>query len=243
MGKTPKMIEFFNEKIGTAYAVSQVRPRSALPEFGGGMENISATTMTDSILRDPIASLERDSDSIVAHELAHQWFGDLLTCRDWSTSGSTRGSPATSTPSSTSSTRGEDAFRLTMAGEPASYLGSDRQYRRPIVEARYADPDEMFDGVTYAKGACVLHALRGLIGDDAWWRGIKLYVAANKDAGGRHRRLPQGDGDGLGQGPRLVLRPVGLPRRPPRADRPVAVRGRRQDRPPEGRAGPGRRRH
>ena len=76
---------------------------------------------------------------------------------------------------------GDDAFRIAMASDLANYLGSDRQYRRPIVESRYGDPWDMFDGVTYAKGACVLHALRGLVGDDAWWRGIGLYVARNKD--------------------------------------------------------------
>jgi aminopeptidase N len=68
-----------------------------------------------------------------------------------------------------------------MASDLSGYLNSDRQYRRPIVETRYGDPWQMFDGVTYSKGACVLHALRGLVGDDAWWRGIRLYVATNKD--------------------------------------------------------------
>ncbi len=145
------------------------------------MEHTSATTMTDSILLDPIEILERDSDSIVAHELAHQWFGDLLTCRDWSNLWLNEGFASYFDPLFTEHDKGDDAFRLAMASDLASYLGSDRQYRRPIVEARYGDPWQMFDGVTYAKGACVLHALRGLVGDDAWWRGIKLYVATNKD--------------------------------------------------------------
>ena len=61
-----------------------------------------------------------------------------------------------------------------------SYLGNDRGYRRPIVEPRYESSDDMFDGMTYAKGACVLHALRGLLGDDAWWKGIRAYVADHK---------------------------------------------------------------
>ena len=180
MGKTPRMIDFFNKKIGTSYPYAKYAT-TCLPEFGGGMEHTSATTMTDSILLDPIEYLERDSDSIVAHELAHQWFGDLLTCRDWSNLWLNEGFASYFDPLFTEHDRGEDAFRMAMAADLDSYLGTDRQYRRPIVEARYNDPWQMFDGVTYAKGACVLHALRGLVGDDAWWRGIKLYVATNKD--------------------------------------------------------------
>jgi len=180
MGKTPKMIEFFNRVIGTAYAYPKYAT-VCIPEFGGGMEHTSATTMTDSILFDPIEALERDSDSIVGHELAHQWFGDLLTCRDWSNLWLNEGFASYFDPLFTEFDKGEDAFRLAMANDLAVYLGSDRGYRRPIVETRYNDPWQMFDGVTYSKGACVLHALRGLVGDDAWWRGIQLYVATNKD--------------------------------------------------------------
>jgi aminopeptidase N len=180
MGKTPRMIEFFNQKIGTPYAYPKYAT-ACLPEFGGGMEHTSATTMTDSILVDPIEYLERDSDSIVAHELAHQWFGDLLTCRDWSNLWLNEGFASYFDPLFTEFEKGDDAFRLAMANDLGGYLASDRQYRRAIVESRYGDPWQMFDGVTYQKGACVLHALRGLVGDDAWWRGIQLYVASNKD--------------------------------------------------------------
>jgi aminopeptidase N len=180
LGKTPRMIEFFNKKIGTPYAYAKYA-QVCVPEFGGGMEHSSATTMTDAILVDAVSHLENDADSIVGHELAHQWFGDLLTCRDWSHIWLNEGFASYFDALFTEYDKGDDAFRIAMANDLAAYLGSDREYRRPIVEARYDDPWRMFDGVTYAKGACVLHALRGLIGDDAWWRGIRLYVAKHKD--------------------------------------------------------------
>jgi aminopeptidase N len=180
MGKTPRMIEFFNQRIGTPYAYLKYAT-VCVPEFGGGMEHTSATTMTDSILHDAISHLENDADGIVAHELAHQWFGDLLTCRDWSNLWLNEGFASYFDALFTEHDKGEVAFRLAMASDLSSYLGSDRQYRRPIVESRFDDPWQMFDGVTYAKGACILHALRGLVGDDAWWRGIRLYVADRKD--------------------------------------------------------------
>ena len=145
------------------------------------MEHTSATTLTDSILIDAVAALESSSDGLVAHELAHQWFGDLLTCRDWSNLWLNEGFASYFDSLYTEYEKGDDAFRLAMAAAMSSYRNSDSRYRRPIVEARFGDPWQMFDGVTYAKGACVLHALRGLVGDDAWWTGIRAYVATNKD--------------------------------------------------------------
>ncbi len=180
MGKTPRMIEFFNQKIGTPYGFAKYA-QVCLPEFGGGMEHTSATTLTDSILVDALAYAERPSDSLIAHELAHQWFGDLLTCRDWSNLWLNEGFASYFDPLYFEHAEGPDAFQMAMNSDKQGYLGSDRQYRRPIVEAKYNDPFQMFDGVTYSKGACVLHALRGTVGDDAWWKGIQLYVARNKD--------------------------------------------------------------
>ena len=180
LGHTPKMIEFFNKNIGTPYAFNKYA-QVCVPEFGGGMEHSSATTLLDGILVDPIASLESDADSLVAHELAHQWFGDLLTCRDWANLWLNEGFASYFDALFAEHDKGADAFAIAMASNLGQYLGQDRQYRRPIVEPKYNDPWQMFDGVTYAKGACVLHALRGVVGDDAWWQGIKLYVAQHKD--------------------------------------------------------------
>jgi aminopeptidase N len=179
MGKTPRMIAFFAEKTGRAYPYNKYA-QSVMPEFGGGMENISATTMTDGALKDEIEALEGDSDGLVAHELAHQWFGDLLTCKDWSHLWLNEGFASYFDPLFAEHDRGEDAFRLEMYNVLQSYLGSDRGYRRPIVESRYESSNDMFDGVTYAKGSCVLHVLRGVLGDEAWWKGIRRYVAAHQ---------------------------------------------------------------
>jgi aminopeptidase N len=179
MGKTPEMIKFFGEVTGQPYPYVKYA-QTCLPEFGGGMENISATSMTDQALRDEISALEGDSDGLVAHELAHQWFGDLLTCKDWSHLWLNEGFASYFDPLFAERARGEDEFRLEMEGSLQGYLGNDREYRRPIVEARYDSSVNMFDGMTYSKGACVLHTLRGVLGDDAWWKGIRGYVAANK---------------------------------------------------------------
>jgi aminopeptidase N len=179
MGKTPQMIRFFNDVTGQPYPYVKYA-QTCLPEFGGGMENISATSMTDSVLRDEIAALEGDADGLVAHELAHQWFGDLLTCKDWSQIWLNEGFASYFDPLFAEHDRGEDTFRLEMDRVQQGYLMSDRRSRRPIVETRYESSEDMFDGMTYQKGACVLHSLRGLLGDKTWWSGLRGYVATHK---------------------------------------------------------------
>jgi aminopeptidase N len=179
LGKTPRMITFFNDATGRPYPYAQYA-QSCMPEFGGGMENITATTMTDQVLHDEIAELEENADGLVAHELAHQWFGDLLTCKDWSHIWLNEGFASYFEALFTEHDRGEDAFRIEMSQVLQGYLNSDREYRRPIVEPRYESSDDMFDGMTYMKGACVLHMLRGLVGDEAWRKGIRRYVAEHQ---------------------------------------------------------------
>jgi aminopeptidase N len=179
MGKTPQMIAFFNKATGRPYPYVKYA-QAVMPEFGGGMENITATTMTDHALHDEIAELEENFDGLVSHELAHQWFGDLLTCKDWSHIWLNEGFASYFGPLFTEHDRGEDTFRIEMNETLQGYFASDRDYRRPIVEQRYDSSDDMFDGMTYNKGACVLHMLRGVIGDDAWWKGIHRYVAGHQ---------------------------------------------------------------
>ena len=83
-GKTPKMIEFFSKKLGVPYAYAKYSQVAAVDFIYGGMENTSCTTQTALTLHDERAHLDFSSDPLVAHELAHQWFGDLVTCKDWS---------------------------------------------------------------------------------------------------------------------------------------------------------------
>ncbi len=180
MGKTPRMVRFFAESTGQPYPFAKYA-QVCVPDFlAGGMENITATTLTDTALRDETEAFEGDGDGLVAHELAHQWFGDLITCKDWSHLWLNEGFASYFDPLFTESDRGEDAFRLAMHGALEGYLASDHGYRRPLVEARYTTSESMFDGVTYAKGACFLHSLRGLLGDQIWWKGIRYYVATHK---------------------------------------------------------------
>ncbi|HWE39819.1 MAG TPA: M1 family metallopeptidase [Isosphaeraceae bacterium] len=181
LGKTPAMIAFFGAKLGVPYPYPKYA-QVAVPEFTwGGMENISATTLNDGAFFDAVEARERDADGLVAHELAHQWFGDLVTCKDWSHIWLNEGFATFFDAVYTEHDLGDDAYRLKLDGDRRGYIASDRAYRRPIVEERYDDPLKLFDGVTYPKGACVLHMLRGLLGEDAFWAGIRRYLKDNRE--------------------------------------------------------------
>ena len=78
------MIDFFSERIGVPYPYPRYSQITVAEFIFGGMENTTATTLTDLVLLDERAAIDHDVEALVSHELAHQWFGDLLTCRDWS---------------------------------------------------------------------------------------------------------------------------------------------------------------
>ena len=182
-GRTPEMIRFFSEKIGVDYPWAKYATVAVADFIFGGMENTSATTMTDTLLHDARAHEDvlEQCDSITAHELAHQWFGDLLTCREWS-HGWLNESFATHFDSLfVEHYRGHDAFRYDVSQKAANYFQEDaRDYRRSIVENIYREPIDIFDRHLYERGSVVLDMLRTELGDELWWKAINHYVEAHR---------------------------------------------------------------
>ncbi|MBV9271221.1 MAG: HEAT repeat domain-containing protein [Candidatus Eremiobacteraeota bacterium] len=179
-GKTPKMIDVFEERIGTPYPYARYSQIAVTDFIFGGMENTSATTQTDRTLHDERAHLDFSSDPLVSHELAHQWFGDLLTCRDWSHAWLNEGFATYFEAVFREADLGYDEYLYDIFGCVARYLEEDHgRYRRAIVCNRYRDPIELFDRHLYEKGGAVLHMLRGELGDARFWRSIRRYVKDN----------------------------------------------------------------
>ncbi|MGI0079499.1 MAG: M1 family metallopeptidase, partial [Nitrososphaerales archaeon] len=180
--KTPRMIDFFERVTGQKYPYSKYAQSVVSDYMYGGMENISATTLTERTLHDERAHLDFSSDSLVAHELAHQWFGDLLTCKDWSNAWLNEGFATYFDALFKEEDLGEDEFQYFMRHSTAmeNFFAETERYQRPIVTKRYWDPDELFDYHTYEKGSWVLNCLRGMLGEDVFFRGIKSYVAKQK---------------------------------------------------------------
>ncbi len=172
--KTAAMVKFFSEKTGVDYPWAKYAQTCVYDFIWGGMENTSCTTLHQYTVIPAKLAQDRDSDGLISHELAHQWFGDLVTCQTWSETWLNEGFATYASALWIEHEQGAEAYADTMAGMFAGALGGD--YQRPIVTDRYTDPLDMFDGHSYGKGACVLHMLRSIVGDVVFWKGIHLYL-------------------------------------------------------------------
>ena len=181
LDRTPKMLAFFSDVTGVKYPYARYAQSFVADFIFGGMENVSATTLTDTSLLDKRASLDADADGLLAHELAHQWFGDLLTCRDWSHGWLNEGFATYFEALFTEHNKGLDEFRYELHQNAQIYMSEDAaRYRRPIVSNVYHEPIDLFDRHLYEKGSLVLHMIRTVLGDDLWWKAIRFYVNKHK---------------------------------------------------------------
>ena len=151
-------------------------------EFGG-MENTSCTTLTDTIIHDDKISTEYNIDKIIiSHELAHQWFGDMVTCVDWSHLWLNEGFASYSELLYWEYSRGETEFLMEVTNNMDTYIRETKEgYTRSIVTKKFIHPDDLFDSHSYQKGACVLHMLRNLIGNKFFKESLKQYLLKFKD--------------------------------------------------------------
>jgi aminopeptidase N len=171
------MLTFFSERFGIHYPWAQYAQVSAF-EFPGGMENTSATTMGDRILLDQRSLLDRSAEWIVSHEMAHQWWGDLLTCRDWTHTWLNEGFASYAEALWAEHSKGGDEYAYNMYERIGRAIHDGKS--RPVMDRRYTSEDSMFDSRAYQKGAWILHMLRKHVGDEAFWKGIKSYANEHK---------------------------------------------------------------
>jgi aminopeptidase N len=188
-GETPRMIKVFNEITGIRYPYPKYAQTTVEDFIFGGMENFNATTLT--MLYYPDANSEEDFQpsysttnrnptNLVAHELAHQWFGDLVTCLDWSHAWLNEGFADYMQAMYIERTRGVDQFRWDMGVKADSLFEEDaEEFRRPTVEKDFVYADDLFGMAIYAKGAWMLHELRYVLGDGAFFEGVSAHLKAH----------------------------------------------------------------
>jgi aminopeptidase N len=174
-GKTPKMIEFFNRTFGYDYPW-QKYDQVSVPS-GGGAESTSATAMTHRIMVDEKGEPDFSAIGIVSHELAHQWWGDLITLRSWAHTWLNESFGTYSDYLYYRFEKGDDEGAVNLLGKLNAYLREAKtRYIRPIVSDRYDKPGDMFDSHTYPKGARVLHMLRSLVGDEPFFKTLSHFL-------------------------------------------------------------------
>jgi len=181
-GETPAMIELYSQLLDVPFPWDKY-DQSIIPDFTyGGMENVSATTQTDLALY-PVAELPgADPRGLVAHELAHQWFGDLTTTANWANIWLNEGITTYMESVQMEKTRGWDAAELNWYREQQQAMQADQNEVRSLVWGKYQGTDPIalfFSGHVYPKGAQLAHQLRRLLGDSVFWAGMHRFLVDN----------------------------------------------------------------
>ncbi|MBL7912284.1 MAG: M1 family metallopeptidase [Bacteroidia bacterium] len=188
-GDTKEMIEFYSSKLGVPYAWPKYAQIAVRDYVSGAMENTSATLHGDfAVYQTTRETIDgKKGNSIIAHELFHQWFGDLVTCESWS-----------NLPLNESfATYGEYLWEEHKFGRDAAdyhhynsregYMASEKEVN--LIRFNYDQREDMFDGFSYNKGGQVLHMLRKEVGDDAFFASLKNYLETNKFKTGEIHQL------------------------------------------------------
>jgi aminopeptidase N len=178
-GKTDHIIRFFEDYIGVPYPYEKYAQSVVTDFLFGGMENISATTLTDRTLHDERGHLDYQSEPLIAHELAHQWFGDLITCKSWAHLWLNEGFATYFEQMYLEAFEGKDAFDHDRFASLGWYKSSG--YQRAMDEHAYVHPDDLFDGHTYIKGAWILHMLRVKLGDELFRKAVQHYTRKHQN--------------------------------------------------------------
>jgi aminopeptidase N len=179
--RTPAMIDLFHRKLGVDYPWEKYAQVMVDDFVAGGMENSSATTNTATSLKDPKLAPEfpTNEDPLISHELAHQWFGDLVTCKDWANVWLNEGFATFFETVWAESRYPKDQADYDTWNAAREWFAKTDLYRKPIVRFDF-DESEEFDGNAYEKGGWVLQMLRHQIGDEAFWRSLKHYLEVNR---------------------------------------------------------------
>lgn len=189
-GKTPDMIKFYSTILGVDYPWNKYSQVVARDYVSGAMENTTATLHGEHVQKTDRELLDGNEEGTIAHELFHQWFGDYVTAESWSNL----------TMNESFATFGEVIWHGHDAGQDAedksryeklqSYIGSTKNGESPVLARfHYADKEDMFDNVSYAKGSIILYAMKNQMGDAAFYKGLNKYLTTNALKNGETHQL------------------------------------------------------
>ena len=178
-GRTPQMIAHFSEILGVEYPWEKYAQIVVRDFVSGAMENTTAVIHGEFVQMTDRELLDDHQDDIIAHELFHHWFGDLVTCESW----------ANLPLNESFATYGEYIWRekgfgrmeadMHLDADLKSYLRESKSKKVDMIRFDYNDKEDMFDSHSYAKGGRILHMLRHYLGEDAFYNGLKKYLNDN----------------------------------------------------------------
>jgi aminopeptidase N len=219
-GKTAAMIDFFSQRLSEPYPWDKYAQIVVCNTVFGGMENTSATTMWEGAIADRAGRVDTDLEGLISHELAHQWFGDLVTCDAWEHVWLNEGWATYMTGLWFEHSKGRAAYEEYIRGRFDDVISQDEPKApelQPMASNVYEDPWETFRRKSnpYGKGCSILHMLRERLGDAAFFRGVAAYLDQHKfqsvETDHFRQSLEEASGDNLEQFFAQWVRRPGVP--------------------------------
>ena len=187
-GDTKKMMAAFEELTGVKFPYNKY-DQTVVADFQfGGMENITATTMSDMEIFFADVDFLREAvvTDLVSHELAHSWFGDLVTCKNWAELWLNEGFATYMEAAYREKMVGREDYMRKIDSDAKDFLTDDATSRKrhALFNVRAGDVNSLFDNpsITYHKGGAVIHTLREQVGTDAFWKAVNIYLNRYKFA-------------------------------------------------------------
>lgn len=164
----PQILVFYLDYIGK-YPYEKLANVQSTTRFGG-MENASCIFYDENAING-----KRTCEALMAHEIAHQWFGNCVTEKDWPHIWLSEGFATYFTNLYLQQSKGEQVFDEQLKRDRAKALNFSKKYKHPVVDSTYTDLMDLLNPHSYQKGAWVLHQLRNEIGDSSFQKTIKTY--------------------------------------------------------------------
>ena len=190
-GNTPDMLEFYSNRLGVEYPWNKYSQIVARDYVSGAMENTTATLHGEQVQMTDRELIDREygSESVIAHELFHQWFGDYVTAESWSNITVNETMADFSEGLYAEHKYGRDAADAHYYRYLRRYLSSPRDAAKNLVRFHYDEQEEVFDLVSYQKGGAIMDMLRTYLGDDVFFSGLQKYLTDNKFGNGEAHQM------------------------------------------------------
>lgn len=175
-GNTVEIIEFFSRKLNYDYPWDKYHQVIVRRFVSGAMENTGATVFGDFVLYYNNEISRMNYEGIVAHELSHHWFGNLVTCESWANLPLNEAFASYMEYAWIEYKYGIDEADRYLSKDKQMYMYTSDYQNHDMIWFGYKKPDDMFDNHSYEKGALILHMLRKTVGDNAFWKALTLYL-------------------------------------------------------------------
>ena len=178
-GDTPEMMEYYSKVLGVDYPWDKYAQIVVRDFVSGAMENTGCVIFYDALNHDARQHLDETNEDIIAHELFHHWFGDLVTMESFANLPLNESFATYGEALWFRHKYGKDEADYHLAQDLDAYLGEAQTKREPLIRYEYKKPKDMFDAHSYQKGGRVLYMLHQLVGEEAFFASLNLYLTRN----------------------------------------------------------------